>query len=122
MKDILKDIIGVHCHKFGLLYFAIDYIQHPADDVFITSLVGVTIGSMLCQRATHNLVKYFFFSFMDIVWNQKHIPRQWIMSYINALWKQNAIPEDPYMFKGISIGFIRAKVVLTILLIRMVRV
>lgn len=57
MKDILKDIIGVHCHKFGPLYFAIDYIQHPDDDVFITSLVGVTMGSMLCQRATHNLVK-----------------------------------------------------------------
>lgn len=53
------------------------------------------------------------------IWNQKHISKQGGISHINVLWKHKGCPEDFYMYNGIPVGYIMAKVIMNILLTRL---
>lgn len=53
-----------------------------------------------------------FLNLMKEIWNQKHIPKQWGLSYTLS-----CTLEDPHAYTGISIQFIIVKVVMNILLI-----
>lgn len=56
-----------------------------------------------------------FHYFLKEVWNQKCIPQKWGLSHINALWKQKGSPQDPHIYRGISIGYIMVNALMNIL-------
>ena len=76
-------------------------------------------GEVLKLASTVPEFNDIFTNFLIKMWNEKDVPEQWEISRITALWKQKGSPQDPQMYRGISIGSIVVKVVMNIILARL---
>ena len=70
------------------------------------------------SRKSSNFMNYFM-KLVEQVWNEKTVPKNWGNGKVEALWKGKGSKRYPTMYRGLNIGSIVGKSVISIILSRL---